>query len=180
VQAALGLQHAFERGMVHRDIKPQNLMLTTQGRVKILDFGLARFVRESTTAGEVTEEGTLMGTPDYIAPEQAQDAHRADIRADVYSLGCSLYFLLSGQVPFPGGTLIHKVMAHIERQPTPLPALRPELPAELARVVERMMAKDPGRRYQTPAEVVQALAPFTGQGGVPALPQKGPADIPAT
>src|SRR5262249_41637781 len=92
----------------------------------------------------------------------------------------SLYFLLSGQVPFPGGTLIHKVMAHIERQPTPLPALRPELPAELARVVERMMAKDPGRRYQTPAEVVQALAPFTGQGGVPALPQKGPADIPAT
>jgi serine/threonine protein kinase len=116
-QAALGLQHAFEKGMVHRDVKPHNLMLTPEGQVKILDFGLARFVSESPTAGGLTQVGTSMGTPDYIAPEQARDARTADTRADIYSLGCTLYSFLTGQPPFPGGDYIQKVMAHIERAP---------------------------------------------------------------
>jgi tRNA A-37 threonylcarbamoyl transferase component Bud32 len=175
-QAALGLQHAHERGMVHRDVKPQNLMLTPEGQVKILDFGLARFARESapaTTPQEisrraatpaleaVTQVGMVMGTPDYIAPEQACNAREADIRADIYSLGCTLYDLLAGHAPFPEGTPEDKVLAHVERMPRPLTDIRPDVPAELARVVERMLAKDPAARFQTPAEVAEALGPFT-------------------
>jgi uncharacterized protein (TIGR03067 family) len=176
-QAALGLQHAHERGMVHRDIKPQNLMLTPDGQVKILDFGLARFAMETAPAGallssgptdapaaaataSLTQVGTVMGTPDYIAPEQASDAHTADIRADIYSLGCTLYDLLAGHAPFAEGTVMTKVMAHIERMPTPLSEVRKDVPPALARVVERMMTKDPAKRYQTPAEVAAALTRF--------------------
>lgn len=159
-QAALGLQHAFGRGMVHRDIKPQNLILTPQGQIKILDFGLARFLSESgpTTGG--TQSGTMMGSPDYMAPEQARDAHSADIRADIYSLGCTLYVLLTGHVPFPGGSTVEKLSAHLKETPKPLAEWRPEIPGELGKVVERMMAKDPAARYQTPAEVAEALEPF--------------------
>jgi uncharacterized protein (TIGR03067 family) len=180
-QAALGLQHAHERGMVHRDIKPQNLMLTPDGQVKILDFGLARFAMEVAPTGKLlaaptevtsvsaqaetatdalTQTGTVMGTPDYIAPEQAQDAHTADIRADIYSLGCTLYDLLAGHAPFPEGTVVAKVMAHIQEAPRPLEEVRKDVPSALARVVERMMAKDPAKRYATPAEVAKALHPF--------------------
>jgi hypothetical protein len=177
-QAALGLQHALECGMVHRDIKPHNLMLTADGQVKILDFGLARFVREAAGAadrpasapsetpaawGGLTEVGVLMGTAAFIAPEQADDPRQADIRADIYSLGCTLYYLLTAQVPFPGGTAVDKVKAHATQPPRPVRALRPDLPAELAAVLGRMMAKDPAQRYQTPAEVAEALAPFTRQ-----------------
>jgi WD40 repeat protein len=170
-QAALGLQHAFEHGMVHRDIKPQNLMRTPQGQVKVLDFGLSRFVSESAPAGAaggapggdsaITQTGSLMGTADYIAPEQALDAHAADIRADVYSLGCTFYFLLAGHCPFPEGTFVDKVAAHRGSQPRPLTDFRQDVPPPLLRVLERMMAKDPARRYQTPSEVARALAPFT-------------------
>jgi uncharacterized protein (TIGR03067 family) len=173
-QAALGLQHAFECGMVHRDIKPQNLMLTPQGQIKVLDFGLARFAMENLPAGAFTQEpgdgrtsesltqvGTVMGTPDYIAPEQARDAHAADIRADIYSLGCTLYDLLAGQPPFPEGTAVQKVLAHAERAPRPLTELRKNVPPRLARVVARMMAKEPAQRYPTPADVAEALRPFT-------------------
>jgi hypothetical protein len=174
-QAALGLQHAHEQGMVHRDIKPQNLMRTPDGRVKILDFGLARFARETAPAGalltseapaaaageSLTQVGTVVGTPDYIAPEQIRDAHTADIRADLYSLGCTLYDLLAGQAPFPEGTVLQKVMAHLEQAPRPLSELRADVPAELAQVVERLMAKDPAQRYATPADVATALLPFT-------------------
>jgi WD40 repeat protein len=171
-QAALGLQHAFEHGMVHRDIKPQNLMLTPQGQVKVLDFGLARFVRESALAGTaggaprddgaITQTGALMGTADFISPEQAQDAHAADVRADVYSLGCTLYFLLAGHAPFPEGTFVDKLAAHRGRQPRPLTQLRRDVPPRLLRVLERLLAKDPARRYRTPAEAAQALAPLAG------------------
>jgi len=159
-QAAFGLQHAFEQGMVHRDIKPQNLMLSTAGRVKILDFGLARFVSESSKATNLTGTGAFMGTPDYIAPEQATDAHRADTRADIYSLGCTLYDLLTGRPPFPEGSTIQKVMAHIDQAPRPVRQLRPDVPPELDLLVTRMMAKDPAQRFQTPKEVAQALTPF--------------------
>ncbi|MBV9123135.1 MAG: serine/threonine protein kinase, partial [Planctomycetes bacterium] len=157
LQAARGLQHAHERGMVHRDIKPQNLMLTPDGQVKILDFGLARFASETSPAGGLTEPGAVMGTPDYIAPEQARDAHQADIRADIYSLGCTLYFLLTGRPPFPEGSVLQKLIAHQEQTPPPVAQLRPEVPPPVAAILERMLVKDPARRYQTPTEVADDL-----------------------
>jgi tRNA A-37 threonylcarbamoyl transferase component Bud32 len=178
-QAALGLQHAHECGMVHRDIKPQNLMLTPSGQVKILDFGLARFAIETMPASVLlpaenerpipsrgagpavflTEIGMVMGTPDFIAPEQACASHTADIRADIYSLGCTLYGLLAGHPPFPEGTAVEKVKAHMEGTPKPLRDIRRDVPPHVIWVVERMMAKDPADRFQTPAEVAEALAP---------------------
>jgi hypothetical protein len=160
-QVALGLQHAHERHMVHRDIKPANILLTPAGQVKVLDFGLARFLRENE-GGSLTAPGTVLGTPDYLAPEQAFDARKADIRADIYSLGCTLYFLLAGRPPFPEGSALQKLMAHQQRRPSPLDELRQDVPSELAQILERLMAKDPSERYQTPAEVVGALAPFAG------------------
>jgi WD40 repeat protein/tRNA A-37 threonylcarbamoyl transferase component Bud32 len=160
-QAARGLQHAFEKGMVHRDIKPHNLLLTPQGIVKILDMGLARLTpvgddSESTTT--VTQEGAVMGTPDYMAPEQAEESHGVDIRADLYSLGCTLYHLLAGRPPFVGGTLLQKLRKHQSDRPVPLEQLRPEVPPAVAAVASRLMAKRPEDRYQTPAEAAAALA----------------------
>jgi len=170
LQAANGLQHAHEQGMVHRDIKPQNLMRTRKGVIKILDFGLARLASpsesEAAPAG-LTREGVTLGTPDYIAPEQARDARRADIRSDIYSLGCTLYALLTGTVPFPTGTVVEKVLAHCTTAPTPVPQLRAGLPPALVAIVERMMAKDPADRFQTPAEVAAALKPFGQPSGQP-------------
>jgi tRNA A-37 threonylcarbamoyl transferase component Bud32 len=163
-QAAKGLQHAHDKKMVHRDIKPQNLMLTPQGVVKILDFGLARLA-ERPREGALTMESVTMGTPEYIAPEQATDARQADIRSDIYSLGCTLYALLTGRPPFQGETAMQTILAHIGASPRPLQELRPDVPAELAAVVAKMMAKEPADRYQTPAEVMTALAPFCKRGG---------------
>ena len=162
MQAAQGLQHALENGMVHRDIKPHNLMRTPKGTIKILDFGLARFARRqsATEQAGLTGDNATLGTPDYIAPEQARDSRRADIRADIYSLGCTLYFLLAGRPPFPGGSAMEKVVAHVERDPTPLAEQREDVPDEVIRIVQRMMAKDATERFQTPAEVAAALKPF--------------------
>jgi formylglycine-generating enzyme required for sulfatase activity/tRNA A-37 threonylcarbamoyl transferase component Bud32 len=159
-QAALGLQHAHEQGMAHRDLKPHNLMVTPNGLVKILDFGLARLATETAKGPALTQDNVVMGTPDYIAPEQATDARRADIRADIYSLGCTLYHLLSGHPPFPEGTALNKIMAHLEQKPPRLGTIRADMPAELEAVMGKMMAKDPARRYQAPAQVAQALVPF--------------------
>jgi serine/threonine protein kinase len=159
-QAAQGLQHALEQGMVHRDIKPQNLMLTPKGRIKILDFGLARFVSESAKDSGLTALGAVMGTPDYMAPEQAQDAHKADIRSDIYSLGCTLHCLLRGRPPYPEGTGIQKILAHLEQEPPLLLNFRDDVPPELEQVIKRMMAKDPAKRYQTPKDVARALTPI--------------------
>ncbi len=181
-QVALGLQHAHERGMVHRDIKPQNLMVTSEGQVKILDFGLARFVLETAPAGALltstgadtavalgqenppvealTQAGTVMGTPAYIAPEQARDPHSADIRADIYGLGCTLYDLLTGRPPIPEGTDRKRVTGHLRGAQRSLIELPVDVPRELALVLEKMLAQDPALRYQTPAEVAVALSPW--------------------
>lgn len=177
-QAAHALQHAHQQGMVHRDIKPENLMLTRDGRkIKILDFGLARFAREEeetsdrtdhsetpTGAGTLTRSDTVLGTPDYMAPEQIGDAGSADIRADIYSLGCTLYFLLTGQPPFSGETIRDKLAAHQNSKLPPLHTLREDVPCELTEIAARMTAKDPADRYQTPQEVVDALGQFLDTG----------------
>jgi serine/threonine protein kinase len=182
-QAALGLQHAFERDIVHRDIKPANLLLTSDWvLVKILDMGLA-LSRQSCPgpAGTPTAPGRLSGTPDYIAPEQTVAAHDVDIRADVYSLGCTLYFLLTGRVPFPDGSLKDKLLCHRQAEAAPVDIARPDLPAGLAAVVGRMMAKRPEDRYQTPADVAEALYPFCKEEDVLAAVERikrGPKRIP--
>jgi eukaryotic-like serine/threonine-protein kinase len=179
-QAAMGLQHAFERGLVHRDIKPHNLLVSGEsptrsvseggqlpsltlracGNVKILDFGLARLGESDDDSSVLTQEGSVMGTMDYLAPEQARDSHTADIRADLYSLGCTMYFLLTGQAPFPGGSVTEKMLKHQFNQPTPLLMLRPEVPEAVADIVDKLMAKRPEDRYQTPAELSLDLELF--------------------
>jgi len=177
-QTALGLQHAHERGMIHRDIKPGNLILFRQGKkgtVKILDFGLAKLSSEQKIDRTLTHEGQMLGTPDYIAPEQTLDAQKADIRSDIYSLGCTLYHLLTGNPPFSGSSLYAVLQAHHADEARMVNLVRPEVPVELAAVVAKMMAKDPSRRYQTPAEVAQALKPFLKPGGLTSQsPQPAP------
>lgn len=161
-QAAVGLQAAHERGMVHRDIKPQNLIRSREGQVKILDFGLARLSEPETapSAKPLTGEGAIMGTADYMAPEQAGEARHADIRADIYSLGCTLYELLTGQVPYPGGSAIQKITRRARDSATPPTELRREIPPALGAIVAKMMARTPDDRYATPGEVAAVLAPF--------------------
>jgi serine/threonine protein kinase len=166
----LGLQHAHEEGLVHRDIKPANLMLSRKGdraTVKVLDFGLAKVAREEQVDGGLTTEGQALGTPDYIAPEQIFDAPNADVRADIYSLGGTLYYLLTGRPPFEAKSVYDIYQAHISRDADPLNLVRPEVPAELAALVAKMMAKDRARRFQTPGEAAQALVPFFKRGNLP-------------
>src|SRR5262249_56777287 len=135
------------------------LLLTAGGVVKGLDFGLARRSHaEGDDSSTLTDTGAVMGTPDYLAPEQIRDAHHADIRADLYSLGCTLYFLLSGRVPFPGGTIAEKLVQHQLEEPEPLEQLRPDVPPCLAAVVRKLMAKKPEHRYLNPAEAAEALS----------------------
>jgi WD40 repeat protein/tRNA A-37 threonylcarbamoyl transferase component Bud32 len=193
-QAALGLQHAHEQMLVHRDIKPSNLMLALPHSVvaekrsdtalaawqnavlKILDMGVARLyqaggsIEESLTT--LTQDGAVVGTPDYIAPEQLEDAHQADIRADLYSLGCTFYYLLTGRVPFPGGTLIQKMDKQRWETPPSVDQLRRDVPASVAAVVRKLMAKRPADRFQTPAELASALDNLsrTGHYAAPARP----------
>ncbi|HPM82344.1 MAG TPA: serine/threonine-protein kinase, partial [Candidatus Anammoximicrobium sp.] len=163
-QAAIGLQHAHAHGLVHRDVKPSNVMLTTTGEVKVLDLGLARLTDDQAPTQEVTGAEQVMGTGDYIAPEQGQDSHQADARSDVYSLGCTLYFLLSGRPPFCGPehhTFFKKVTAHSQLPVPPIREKRDDAPDGLILVLERMLAKQPRDRFQTGAEVAEALTPWT-------------------
>src|SRR2546430_400437 len=151
-QAALGLQHAHETaGLVHRDIKPGNILVDRNGIVKVLDMGLARFFHDEEDILTRKYDENVLGTADYLAPEQALDSHSVDIRADIYSLGATFYFCLTARTPFSEGTVAQKLIWHQTRQPKSVLALRPEVPAELAAIVEKMMAKDPAQRYQTPA-----------------------------
>ena len=132
------------------------------GVVKVLDLGLARFFRDAKESVTAKYDGNaVLGTADYLAPEQAVDSHNVDIRCDIYSLGITFYFLLAGRSPFQEGTVAEKLIWHQVRQPTPIRELRPETPEGLADVLERMIAKEPDRRYQTPTELAKALAPFT-------------------
>ncbi|HLW67940.1 MAG TPA: serine/threonine-protein kinase [Gemmataceae bacterium] len=169
-QAALGLQYAFEMGMVHRDIKPANLLVQKQSpgngfQVKILDFGLARLqepTEDSPHSGQDSipaREHSVMGTPDYLSPEQARNLHSVDIRSDLYSLGCTFFFLLTGQVPFPGGTALEKMVRHSSETPIPVHQLRADISLEISGIIQRLVEKDPARRFQTPLELARALEP---------------------
>jgi hypothetical protein len=171
-QAALGLQHAHEHGLVHCDIKPQNLLLTPGGQVKIVDFGLARVAADGSPPATPLPSGVVLGTPDYVAPEQARNPAQVDIRADVYGLGCTLYHLLTGHGPFPGGTPLQKLLAHQECRPPALTAARADVPEALAAIVDRMLAKDPARRYPTPADVAEDLARFLDPASAPPAPAR--------
>src|SRR5262245_20233928 len=162
--------------MVHRDIKPHNLLLTADGKVvKVLDMGLARLDHPAVEDDQstVTQEGAVMGTPDYMAPEQALESHTVDIRADLYSVGCTFYYLLAGCVPFPTGTLLQKLNKHQNEEPPALEALRPDVPPGLAGVVRKLMAKKPEDRYQTPAEVAVALTAVCGTPCGPFVEARG-------
>jgi serine/threonine protein kinase len=184
-QALLGLQHIQEQGLIHRDLKPSNLMLvparvpgetdnTLNATVKILDIGLARafFDENSPEAladNQLTGEGVLLGTPDYMAPEQARDARTADIRADIYSLGCVLYHVLSGQPPFPDKNIINQMIRHASEPVRPLRELNPAVPDGLQQIVNWMLAKEPSQRYPTPERAAQALQVFLAAGSEPTV-----------
>lgn len=164
-QAAQGLQHAHDNGLVHRDIKPSNLMLSAYGRVKVLDLGLARLQEagHDQAKGDSTASGIIMGTCDYMAPEQADDPHAVDHRADLYGLGCTLFHLLVGHAPFADTrykTPLQKIQAHALEPIAPLQSARPDVPAELAAVVDRLLAKNPEERFASADGVAQALRPF--------------------
>ena len=152
-QAADGLQHVHDRGLVHRNVKPTNVLLDRRGRIKVGGMNIVLLPY-------VTTDDAIRGTPNYIAPEQVTDSTRVDRRADVYSLGCTAYHLLTGRPPFTGGSAAEKLSWHQTRTPEPLRSLRPEVPEELGRVVERMMSKAPEARYQSTAEVAAALEPW--------------------
>lgn len=185
-QAALGLQHAHEGGFVHRDVKPSNVVVAGTRHVpraagpvvvKLLDLGLARATDpDEVVAPDLTSDHAIVGTPDFIAPEQAKNSRAADRRADLYSLGCTLYYLLVGRVPFPVETAIEKVLAHHSDVPTPVQALRPQVPAAVAQLVARLMAKHPDDRIQSGAELATLLEPHCAY---PPGAGPGPAPQPA-
>jgi len=185
-QAAVGLQEAHRHGLVHRDVKPSNFMVTTQGVVRLLDLGLARFESDQTPE-EVTGTGQPMGTIEYMAPEQISDSHKADIRADIYGLGCTFYKLLAGRTPFGGPqykSILERMAAHARDPVPPIRELRPDVPDSLVELLDRMLAKDPGARPSTPAEVAEAVGPFATGSNLAALVARAmgrpaPADSPA-
>ena len=156
-QSAHGLHHAHQLGMVHRDIKPGNLLLERTGFVKILDMGLARFFdQKNDNVTEKFDNNCVLGTADYLAPEQAV-SNVVDIRADIYALGGTFYFMLTGQSPFPDGTIAAKLLSHQREEPRPVTEFRGDVPADLLAILDRMMRKDPEERYQTPEELHEAL-----------------------
>lgn len=157
-QAAKGLQHAHAEGLVHRDVKPANLMITSDGQLKVLDMGLARLAHTADETSPIDSGAGVMGTADYLAPEQARNSDDVDQRADVYALGGTLYFALAGQPPFPGGTIADKIVSHQREEPEPLVNFRGDCPQALARLCRGMMAKDPDQRLSSMDQVVKELS----------------------
>jgi hypothetical protein len=158
-QAAVGLDHAHRRNIVHRDIKPSNLMVTEDGAVKILDLGLARLMAPATVQedGARTSPGVILGTWDYVSPEQTENASAADPRSDLYSLGCTFYYLLTGRVVFPTPLPADKLKAHASEPPEPVQRVRPEVPPAVAAVVDRLLAKRPEDRFPSAQALIEAL-----------------------
>ncbi|HEY2910321.1 MAG TPA: serine/threonine-protein kinase [Gemmataceae bacterium] len=163
-QAAFGLDYAFRSGIIHRDVKPGNVLIDRKGIARILDLGLARFYKDHSDQLTMKyDDKIVLGTADYVAPEQVANSHSVDIRADIYGLGATFYFLLAGHPPFPIGTVSQKLLWHRTKEPTPLQQIRPDLPDGIVQIVHRMMAKDAKARFQTPAQVMTELDAWLSQ-----------------
>lgn len=195
-QTALGLQHAFEQGIVHRDIKPSNLLVTRDPKtghplIKILDLGLARTSNQAEVGAEgradfnavdggVTRTGQIMGSPDYMSPEQAMSSNSVDIRADIYGLGVTLFQLLCSELPYTGDNVMEKLLERINKDAPPVSAYRPEIPPVLVHIVAKMLHRDPAQRFQTPAEVAAVLEAFAADpNSLEMQPEVEPAPAPA-
>ncbi len=164
-QAANGLAHAHEMGLVHRDIKPANLLLDKRGTVKLLDLGLAKLTEDEEPSLTLAHDENVLGTADYLAPEQALNSHKADARADIYSLGCTLYFLLTGRPPFPEGSISERLLKHQVEEPQSVLKFRPDAPLSLVEICVVMMAKKPDERIQTAADVAERLTQWLAERG---------------
>lgn len=175
-EVASGLEHAHNQGLIHRDLKPSNIMITPNDHAKVLDLGLALMEGEEAEQSVIGGQGYIVGTMDYIAPEQTTDATGVDGRADIYSLGCTLYFALTGQPPFPGGSGRDKVRRHRQEEPRPLRELAPDVPAGFAQLLERMMAKDPAQRPPSAVAVEEELRSWATEDAV--LPLDSREDAP--
>ncbi|HEX3659596.1 MAG TPA: protein kinase [Pirellulales bacterium] len=183
MQISRALEHASSRDVVHRDIKPSNVLITDEGRAKLVDMGLARLHQVNAGGTDLTASGVTLGTFDYISPEQARDPRVADVRSDIYSLGCTLYYMLTARPPFPEGTVLQKLLQHNSDDPPDPREFNPSLPAQVSDVVRRMLAKNPRRRYQTPVELIadlltlaEATGISTGQWGLPLAASRTPAE----
>jgi eukaryotic-like serine/threonine-protein kinase len=169
-QIALALAHAWQRDVVHRDIKPSNILITPDGQAKLVDMGLARLRQVDEPDEALTATGITLGTFDYISPEQARDPRIADTRSDIYSLGCTLFFMLAGQAPFANGTAVQKLLDHQGERPPDLRSFRSDIPDAVSLLTRRMLAKAPGDRQQTPVELAGEVAQILNELGLP-LPQ---------
>jgi len=158
LQISSALAHAAMHGVTHRDVKPSNILITEQGHAKLIDMGLARLFKTSDSENDLTASGVTLGTFDYISPEQALDPRNADVRSDIYSLGCTFFFMLTGQPPFPEGTVLQKLLQHQGNDPPDVRELNPSIPAEVAMVIQKMMAKNPPDRFQTPKALIDVLS----------------------
>ena len=159
-QAARGLEHAHTKGVIHRDVKPANLLIDSRGVVRLLDMGLALVGAGDEESLTVANNENVLGTADYLAPEQALNSHEVDHRADIYGLGCTLYFLLTGKPPFSDGTLAQRIAKHQTEMPTPIRKIRPDVPGELEGICVKMIQKDPRYRYQSAADVAEVLEKY--------------------
>ncbi len=160
-QAARGLEHAHSKGVIHRDVKPANLLIDSDGTVRLLDMGLALVTAGDQESLTVANNENVLGTADYLAPEQALNSHAVDHRADIYGLGCTLYFLLTGKPPFSDGTLAQRIAKHQTEMPKPVRELQPDCPGELEGICVKMIQKDPRYRYQSAADVADVLEKFS-------------------
>ncbi|MDR0390302.1 MAG: serine/threonine protein kinase [Planctomycetaceae bacterium] len=166
LQITHALAHAAENGVIHRDVKPSNILITREGKAKLIDMGLARLLNPSDGMGDLTASGVTLGTFDYISPEQARDPRNADIRSDIYSLGCTFFFMLAGRPPFPEGTVLQKLLQHQGDLPPDIREFQPNIPAEAAILIQKMMAKDPRQRFQSPDVLITALTAIARQIGM--------------
>ncbi|MEO1980914.1 MAG: serine/threonine-protein kinase, partial [Fuerstiella sp.] len=172
IQATLALSHIAAAGIIHRDIKPSNIIITQSGRIKVVDLGLAR--RDTTDSiGDITVAGTTLGTFDYIAPEQARDPRMADVRSDIYSLGCTVYHMLTGRPPYPEGTALQKLLDHQGKTPPDPRVVAKDVPSELAAIVQNMMNTDADQRYQDPGQLLTDLISLATQMGLRSVPAEG-------
>ena len=174
LQVAEALEHASHREVVHRDIKPSNVLLTRTGKAKLVDMGLARLQPMKAEENDLTASGVTLGTFDYISPEQARDPRMADVRSDIYSLGCTLFFMLTARPPFPDGTVLQKLLSHSGEAPPDPRLLRPDLPDELIPVISRMLSKQPADRYQKPSDLIGDLLALSERLGFQTTPHGDP------